>query len=377
MNKIIVDILSKIEESGYEAYIVGGYVRDKVLGMDATDIDICTNAKVFEIMEILKEYQPVSGSYGAVKFMVNKYKFDITTYRKDVKYNGDRRNVEVIYVNNLVEDITRRDFTCNTLCMNKNGEIIDLLNAQEDINNQVVRCVGDIDKKLQEDPLRILRAIRFASCLDFKIETELFLALKKYRKLIDELSMTRIKEELTKILVNKNVIKGLDYLRRLGMLEYVGIEYDKIVPVADICGMFSQLTFTKEFPFSKEEKESINIIKKIVSYGKIDKGILFDYGLYLSMVAGNILGIDREDVIAIDKGLEIKSLKDIMISSDEICDILGIEPSKAIGDVYSVLKEMILDGEISNENEALKEHLTKQGKKWLSDEGEYKKGFTF
>lgn len=123
MNKIIVDILSKIEESGYEAYIVGGYVRDKVLGMDATDIDICTNAKVFEIMEILKEYQPVSGSYGAVKFMVNKYKFDITTYRKDVKYNGDRRNVEVIYVNNLVEDITRRDFTCNTLCMNKNGEI--------------------------------------------------------------------------------------------------------------------------------------------------------------------------------------------------------------------------------------------------------------
>lgn len=377
MNKIIVDILSKIEESGYEAYIVGGYVRDKVLGMDATDIDICTNAKVFEIMEILKEYQPVSGSYGAVKFMVNKYKFDITTYRKDVKYNGDRRNVEVIYVNNLVEDITRRDFTCNTLCMNKNGEIIDLLNAQEDINNQVVRCVGDIDKKLQEDPLRILRAIRFASCLDFKIETELFLALKKYRKLIDELSMTRIKEELTKILVNKNVIKGLDYLRRLGMLEYVGIEYDKIVPVADICGMFSQLTFTKEFPFSKEEKESINIIKKIVSYGKIDKGILFDYGLYLSMVAGNILGIDREDVIAIDKGLEIKSLKDIMISSDEICDILGIEPSKAIGDVYSVLKEMILDGEISNENEALKEHLMKQGKKWLSDEGEYKKGFTF
>lgn len=377
MNKIIVDILSKIEESGYEAYIVGGYVRDKILGMDATDIDICTNAKVFEIMEILKEYQPVSGSYGAVKFMVNKYKFDITTYRKDVKYNGDRRNVEVIYVNNLVEDITRRDFTCNTLCMNKNGEIIDLLNAQEDINNQVVRCVGDIDKKLQEDPLRILRAIRFASCLDFKIETELFLALKKYRKLIDELSMTRIKEELTKILVNKNVIKGLDYLRRLGMLEYVGIEYDKIVPVADICGMFSQLTFTKEFPFSKEEKESINIIKKIVSYGKIDKGILFDYGLYLSMVAGNILGIDREDVIAIDKGLEIKSLKDIMISSDEICDILGIEPSKAIGDVYSVLKEMILDGEISNENEALKEHLMKQGKKWLSDEGEYKKGFTF
>lgn len=377
MNKIIVDILSKIEESGYEAYIVGGYVRDKILGMDATDIDICTNAKVFEIMEILKEYQPVSGSYGAVKFMVNKYKFDITTYRKDVKYNGDRRNVEVIYVNNLVEDITRRDFTCNTLCMNKNGEIIDLLNAQEDINNQVVRCVGDIDKKLQEDPLRILRAIRFASCLDFKIETELFLALKKYRKLIDELSMTRIKEELTKILVNKNVIKGLDYLRRLGMLEYVGIEYDKIVPVADICGMFSQLTFTKEFPFSKEEKESINIIKKIVSYGKIDKGILFDYGLYLSMVAGNILGIDREDVIAIDKGLEIKSLKDIMISSDEICDILGIEPSKAIGDVYSVLKEMILDGEISNENEALKEHLMNQGKKWLSDEGEYKKGFTF
>lgn len=377
MNKIIVDILNKIEENGFEAYIVGGYVRDKILGMDSTDIDICTNAKVFELMEMLKEYQPVSGSYGAVKFMVNKYKFDITTYRKDIKYNGDRKNVEVVYVNNLVEDITRRDFTCNTLCMNKNGEIIDILNAQEDINNKIIRCVGDIDQKLQEDPLRILRAIRFASCLDFKIETELFLALKKYRKLVDNLSMTRIKEEITKILVNKNVIKGLDYLCRLGMLEYVGIEYNNIIPVADICGMYSQLTFTKEYPFSKEEKESINIIKKIVNYGKIDKDILFDYGLYLSMVAGNILGIDREYVIAIDKSLEIKSIKDIMISSEEICDILGIEPSKAIGDVYSVLKDMILDGEITNDNEILKKHLMTQGKKWLNNEGEYKKGFTF
>ena len=110
--------------------------------------------------------------------------------------------------------------------------------------------------------------------------------------------------------------------------------------------------------------------------GKIDKMTLFNYGLYVCSVAGTIMGISKEEIAKMDKNMEIKSIKDIQISSDEICDILHIEPSKAIGDVYSILKDLILDGQLINDNEQLKKHLEIQGKKWLN-EGKFKKNFTF
>ena len=376
MNKTIAEILEAIESNGFEAYIVGGYVRDFIIGIDSTDIDICTNAKVVDLLKILEKYQPTSGSYGAVKFTYNNYKVDITTYRKDLKYNGARNNLEVEYVNNLLDDLKRRDFTCNTICMNRNGEIIDLLDGCKDIEQKLVRCVGNVEKKISEDPLRILRAIRLATCLNFKIEPTLYENIKKYRESIADLSTNRIKEELSKILTSKNFYKGLDFFKRLGMTEYLGLSYDKIQYVPDICGMYSQIELTREFPFTKKELENINSIKKIIKYGKIDKEILFTYGLYISLVAGELLGFTKEEITELDKKMSIKTIKDIAISSDEICEILSIEPSKAIGEVYSVLKSMILDEELENDNEVIKQHLETKGKKWLN-EGEFKKGFTF
>lgn len=376
MDKVIAEILEMIESNGFEAYVVGGYVRDFILQVGSTDVDICTNAKVVDLMSILADYQPFSGNYGAVKIFYKGYKIDITTYRKDVKYDGNRRNLEVIYVDNLVTDLERRDFTCNTLCMSKSGQIIDLLDGKQDILDKVIRCVGDIEKKMSEDPLRILRAIRLATCLNFKIEQNLYNFIKENKQLVANLSMNRIKEELDKILINKNVCKGLDYLRRLGLLEIIGIDFTKIVYVFDLCGMYSQLTLLKEFPFSKEEREHINDIKEVCESGKIDNLTLFNYGLYVCSVAGTIMGISKEEIAKMDKNLEIKSIKDIQITSEEICDILQIEPSKAIGEVYSILKDLILDGQLANNNEQLKEQLEIQGKKWL-DEGKFKKGFTF
>lgn len=376
MNKSINEILELIEANGFEAYIVGGFVRDNILGIDTKDVDICTNAKIIDLMPILEKYNPTSGSYGSIKFSYNNYKIDITTYRKDIRYNGQRNNLEIEYVDNLLDDLKRRDFTCNTICMNKNGDIIDLLDGQTDIQNKIVRCVGDIETKLIEDPLRILRAIRLATCLNFKIEPTLYEGIKKYRSSITNLSTTRIKEELNKILVNKNYYRGLDFFKRLGMNELLGLKYDKITYVPDICGMYSQFEFLKEFPFTKKEHENIKNIQKIVKYGKIDNDILFTYGLYISLVAGALLGYSKEQITELDQKMSIKTIKDIQISSAEICSILGIEPSKAIGEVYSVLKSMILNDELENSNQAIREHLQTKGKKWLN-EGEYKKSFTF
>lgn len=370
------EVLRKIEERGFEAYIVGGYVRDYVLGIESHDVDICTNARVKDILEIFGNNLAHSDEYGNVKMISDKYNIDITTYRRDLKYNGDRKKVEIEYVDNLVDDLDRRDFTMNTLCMNETDTIIDIFNGKEDINNKLIRCVGDPELRLNEDPLRILRAVRFATVLDFKIEENLYNSMKKNGSLLLQLSLERIKEELTKILVSKNAIRGLDYLRRLGFLEYLGIEYDKIVNVTDICGMYSQLIIKKDYPFTKEERELIGNIKKIVAYGSVDNEILFEYGLYTSLVAGSILGIKIKEITDMNAHMVIQSIKDIDITSDEICKILNVEPSKIISEVYNSLKTLILSGELENNKESITLYIDKNREKWL-DERTNKGNFIF
>ncbi len=362
------EILDKIEENGFEAYIVGGYVRDYLLGITTNDIDICTNARVKELIDIFSGYNVTSNEYGSVKISSNDLRIDITTYRRDLKYNGNRRKVEIEYVDNLIDDVQRRDFTMNALCMNKDGNIIDIFNGQEDIKNKIIRCVGNIEDRINEDPLRMLRAVRFATTLEFRIEENLYKELKKHRKLIRELSRERIKEELNKILVSKNAKVGLKLLRDLGFLPYVGIDYkDNITYISDICGMYSQLNIKEEFPFSKEEKENIKIIKNIVNYGSIDENVLFNYGLYLAMVAGEILGINKEDIVSLNKNLVITSIKDINITSDEICEVLDIKPGRIIGEVFDELKDVILKRELENDNSLIRDYIIFNRKKWLNE----------
>ena len=193
--------------------------------------------------------------------------------------------------------------------------------------------------------------------------------MKENKALISQLSRERIKEELTKILISKNAIMGLNMLEDLGFLPYIGIKYnDNIVNVADICGMYSQLELLEDFPFSKEEKDNIKGIQDILEYGKIDNNVLFDYGLYLSMVAGEILGVDKEVVTSIDKELPIRRVKDINVTSDVICELLGTEPGKVISDVYDELKDNILFSRLENNNDSIREYIYNNREKWF-DEG--------
>ena len=364
----VISVLEKIEENGFEAYIVGGYVRDHLLGIESGDIDICTNARVKELLDIFSDINVTSNEYGSVKIVTDKLRMDITTYRRDLKYNGNRRKVEIEYVDNLIDDINRRDFTMNTLCMNKDKNIIDILGGQQDIENKIIRCVGNIEDRINEDPLRMLRAVRFATTLGFTIEDELYRKLKENKELIEQLSRERIKEELTKILINKNAIMGLNMLEDLGFLPYIGISCDNsIVPVPDICGMYSQLELIKKFPFSKEEKDNIKSIKNILNYGIIDDNVVFNYGLYLSMVAGDILGIDKDVIVDIEKNLVIRRYKDIDISSDEICEILNCKPGKVISLVYEDLKDVILTRKLDNVNGTIRDYVFNNRKKWLNE----------
>ena len=357
------DVLEKLENNGYEAYIVGGYVRDYLLNIKSTDIDICTNAKVKDILDIFNDVNVYSDFYGNVKFLSSIYQIDITTYRKEISYENNKPS-KIEYVDNLYEDLSRRDFTMNTLCMNREGSIIDLFNGKKDIENKLVRVVGDAKEKIEEDPTRCLRAVRFATILNFRIEDNFYDILKQNKVLLKSIPKEKVKDELTKILTSTNALKGLDLLKRLGFDKVLGINYGKVVNVEDICGMYSQLTFSNDYPFSKEEKDSILAIQNILKYGKIDNSILFNYGLYFASVAGSIMKIDKETITNLDKNLPIKSVKDIKITSQEICDILNIEPSKIISEVYQELQELILNNELINDNELITKYIELNRKKW-------------
>ena len=277
MQKIIKQILNKIENVGYEAYVIGGYVRDLLVGISSYDIDICTNATPKELMMIFPNAS--SKNLGGIDFKVKEYHIEITTYREEIKYKN-RKPIEFNYINNLVKDLERRDFTINAICMNSQGEIIDLVGGIEDLSNLKVKMIGDPTFKIKEDPLRILRAIRLATHLNFNLDSPLYKAIEENSQLILELSNVRIKEELDKILLSNHVKKGLNLLNELGIMNLLNISnWQDIIPVKNLEGMYAQIKINYNIPFTKEEKSNITSIRRIINANELDKFTIYNYSI--------------------------------------------------------------------------------------------------
>lgn len=203
--KKICDILI---QCGYSAYAVGGCVRDLLLGKSINDIDICTDALPQQTAEIFKnDYKVVYTGlkHGTITVIVEGKPYEITTFRKDGNYLDNRHPESVEFVDDLKEDLARRDFTVNAVAINNEGELFDYFGGQTDLKNKIIRCVGDADKRFQEDALRILRALRFSSVLGFKIEEETKRAIIKNKRLLKNISAERINVEFTKLLLGDNV----------------------------------------------------------------------------------------------------------------------------------------------------------------------------
>lgn len=360
MNSEIKQILNKIEKNGFEAYIVGGFVRDYLLCRKTNDIDICTNALPKDIKEIFQSASS-NGSYGSFNIKTKHYNVDITTYRKEFNY-VKRHPSKIEYTNNLLEDLQRRDFTMNAICMNTKGKIINLMNGVEDLENKLICMIGNPLEKLKEDPLRILRAIRFSCTHHLNIEENLYHAMKENIKLIDELSKTRIKRELDAILLSENFEKGLNLLKEFDILPKLGIHFTQITYVNDVCGMWAQLEKIGELPFTKNEKKQIEQIEKLLKKEDITPYEIYEFGLYPVMVVAKIKKIPENRIAKMYKKLPITSRKDLKITFDEMKAILKKEP-KEMKEVETKLIHLVVNGKIKNKKEALIEALKKEGAK--------------
>ena len=198
--------LNILNENGYEAYVVGGCVRDSLLGDSPKDWDITTNALPEETEKCFKGYKIIETGlkHGTITVMIDKEPLEITTYRIDGEYLDNRRPESVEFTSDIKEDLSRRDFTVNAMAYGLNDNFIDYFNGQEDLDRKIIRCVGDADKRFNEDALRILRALRFASVLDFTIDKETSESIFRNKMLLKNIASERIIVEFNKLLCGKN-----------------------------------------------------------------------------------------------------------------------------------------------------------------------------
>ena len=221
-------VIQTLEQHGFEAYIVGGCVRDSILGRTPGDWDITTSASPQEVKEIFDHTVDTGIEHGTVTVLMNHEPYEVTLIVSMVKYEDHRRPNEVHFTKSLREDLLRRDFTINAMAYNPEQGVIDIFGGQEDLEKGIIRCVGEASERFDEDALRILRAVRFAAQLDFELKIKTREAMRDQAKFLKDISAERICTELTKMIVSKHP-ERLEEAYELGLTNIFLPEFDRMM----------------------------------------------------------------------------------------------------------------------------------------------------
>lgn len=349
-----LNILKLIEDNSYEAYIVGGFVRDYLMGKKSNDVDITTNARPKDLIKIFPNANFDNALYGSVTVYLNGIRFEITTYRSEGSYLDNRHPDVVSYVDDLKVDIKRRDFTVNTICMDKSGKIIDLLNAKSDIDNKIIKTVISPLDSFKIDSLRILRAIRFATTLDFDLSLEVKEAIKQSKYLLKDLSINRKKEELDKVFSSPNIEKGLSLIKELGLIDVLNLtNINKVRPCSQVIGVWTVLEVDDVYPFTRNELKLMKDIRCSIKNNPLSFETLYYYDLYPCTVAGELLGIDKKQIMDVYNEMPIHKRSDILIDTYDLLDYLQIDDGPIISELWKKIEKAILNLEVVNDKSKL------------------------
>ncbi len=228
----VTEVMDALQRAGFQAYLVGGAVRDILLGKVPVDYDIATDARPDQVKSLFLKVIPTGEKYGTVTVQ-NEMSIEVTTFRKDGRYLDGRRPINVDFSDSLVEDVTRRDFTVNALAMSRDGEVIDHVGGLSDLERRLVQCVGAPHRRFGEDALRMMRAIRFECQIEGTLDEATRKAVRDCSALIVNVSQERIRDELCKILLSNRPGKGILSLETEGLLAY-------ILPELHACVDFNQ-----------------------------------------------------------------------------------------------------------------------------------------
>ena len=285
-------IINNFYKNSYEAYMVGGCVRDSILGVEPKDYDITTSAKPEETISLFEKTIPTGLKHGTITVIINSTPYEVTTFRTEGIYLDNRRPSSVDFVTDIKEDLSRRDFTINALAYNENTGLIDYFNGVNDIKNKIIRCVGDADKRFKEDALRMLRAIRFSCQLTFDIEENTLKAIKDNYKLIENISFERIRDEICKILISPNPSRGLELLKDTNLLELILPEINSLVDFSPKCTNHNRNVFnhTLRVIDNTENDLLLRLSALFHDVGKLNTLTPFNNGLFYGFPGHSIEG---------------------------------------------------------------------------------------
>ncbi|MGX7111376.1 CCA tRNA nucleotidyltransferase [Gemella cuniculi] len=357
-----VDILKIFEKNGYEAYFVGGCVRDYILDINFSDIDITTNALPEEIKSIFNKTIDTGIKHGTVTIFYKGTPYEVTTFRVEKEYTNHRSPDKVEFVSNLKEDLDRRDFSINAMALDSNGNLYDYHNGKQDLNNKLIKTVNKPSDRFFEDALRMLRAFRFSSKLNFEIEEETLNAIEENAKLIEFVSVERIVAELKKLLKGVGNYRSLKLLLKSGIGNYIpfikNITNYREFSNFTFCQSIYYLSYFNNIPLSemKKLKLSNKEIVQIKNYNKIQSE--FENGVPLELI---LYKNSKEDVIFIsdlfgysgvnkikNTSLIITSFSEVKITSKEIIEIVNLKPGPWIKKVMNDIVENILLEKMKN-----------------------------
>src|SRR5258706_1932533 len=404
----VKDILSKFDDAGYEIYIVGGAVRDILMNRPTNDWDFTTNAVPEEILKVIPEGF-YDNQFGTVGLAVDEFEkpLEITTYRTEQGYSDSRHPDKINWGKSLEEDVSRRDFTINALALDKNLKIVDLFKGEEDIENKLVRAVGEANERFSEDALRMMRAVRIASELGFKIEENTFEAIKKNAPLIQKIAKERVKDELFKLLGSNNPYEGMVLFRDSGLMNEILPEMEKCFGVEqkspgrhhiyDVgTHLLMSLKNCKSQDIVTRFATLIHDIGKPQTYRKLNTGVItfYNHEMVSTRIAENQtdsairrilrnVGLDNmEDMLALrvadrlgggaretswrleefkTRLIEVQkqpfSIKDLKINGNDVMKELNIKPGPEIGKILEKLFEEVVEKKLENNKETLIQNL--------------------
>ena len=348
------NVLKMIEDNSYEAYIIGGFVRDYIMGIKSNDVDITTNAKPKDLIKIFPNANIDNEVYGSVIVYLNNIRFEITTYRDEGNYLDNRHPDTVNYVDDLKIDLKRRDFTINTICMDKEGNIVDLLNSKSDIDNKIIKTVIEPLESFKIDSIRILRAIRFTTTLDFELALDVKEAIMQSKYLLKDLSINRKKSELDKIFSSPNIEKGIKLIKELDLIDVLYLDnINKVKPCSQVIGIWTMLEVDDIYPFTRNELKLMKDIRESIKNNPLAFTTLYYYDLYPCTVAGEILSIPKKEIMDNYKSMPIHKRSDIVIDSYDLINYLKIEDGPIISKLWKELEIKLLNLEVNNNKEEL------------------------
>lgn len=356
-----LNIVKELEKNGFSAYIVGGYVRDTLLNIKSNDIDITTNALPDDLNRLFKTIDSTANKYLSCKVMYEGYEFEITTFRTDIEYINHRHPVTKI-VENLEEDLKRRDFSINALALDSKGKIIDLCDGLLDIKNKLVRVIGDPFKRFDEDVLRIFRGCYLVSKLNFDIEDSTFKGMQASAKYVTYLSDERIFDELTKILKFAHYKKALSYLIKTSVLNY--LKLDKVIEyvinsnvrpsIDDIIAISIYINTGYEFKAANNKKRLYFDAAFLAKEGFTNLN-LYKYDLDTIILADKIRAfVDNrntnfDELVKTKLALPISSKKDLKVNANDLIQYINKPQGPWINELLNKIEKAILEKKIKNE----------------------------